>query len=80
MNLYNDDMFHLFDKIEDESINLILTDFPYGTLNKRNEWDTIIDYPTFWKHVDRICKPNAAIVSTAAQPFTSVLILSLIHI
>ena len=42
MNLYNDDMFHLFDKIEDESINLILTDFPYGTLNKRNEWDTII--------------------------------------
>ena len=70
MNLYNDDMFHLFDKIEDESINLILTDFPYGTLNKRNEWDTIIDYPTFWKHVDRICKSNAAIIST----------LSLIHI
>ena len=76
MNLYNDDMFHLFDKIEDESINLILTDFPYGTLNKRNEWDTIIDYPTFWKHVDRICKPNSAIISTAAQPFTSKLISS----
>ena len=54
----------------------MLTDFPYGTLNKRNEWDTIIDYPRFWKQVDRICKPNTAIISTAAQPFTSKLISS----
>ena len=76
MNLYNDDMFNLLWRVEDQSVNLILTDFPYGTLNKRNEWDTIIDYDRFWKHVDRICKPNAAIISTAAQPFTSKLISS----
>ena len=63
MNLYNDDMFNILWRIEDQSIDLLLTDFPYGTLNKRNEWDTIIDYPRFWKQVDRICKPNTAIIS-----------------
>ena len=76
MLLYNDDMFNVLGDIAPQSINLLLTDFPYGTLNKRNEWDTIIDYPTFWNHVDRICTPNCAIISTAAQPFTSVLISS----
>lgn len=68
-------MFDTLGKIEPQSIDLLLTDFPYGTLNKsRNEWDRVIDYDKFWKHIKIICKPNAAIVSTAAQPFTSVLI------
>ena len=75
MKLYNDDMFNVFPNIEPQSIDLLLTDFPYGTLNKkRNEWDKIIDYEKFWYYVDIICKPNCAIVSTASQPFTSVLI------
>lgn len=74
--LYNDDMFAILPTLGDGSIDLLLTDFPYGTLNKRNEWDTIIDYEIFWKEANRICKPNAAIISTAAQPFTSVLISS----
>lgn len=72
---FNDDMFNVLDNLDDKSVNLILTDFPYGTLNKsRNQWDEIIDYDLFWKSVKRICKPNAAIISTAAQPFTSHLI------
>jgi len=75
-NLFNDDMFNVLGKLESQSIDLLLTDFPYGTLNKRNEWDTIIDYPVYWNHMDRICKPTCAIISTAAQPFTSVLISS----
>ena len=74
--LYNDDMFNVFTQMEDNSVDLLLTDFPYGTLNKRNTWDTIIDYDVFWKEAYRICKLNAAIISTAAQPFTSVLIAS----
>jgi len=74
--LYNDDMFNVFEDLEDGSVDLLLTDFPYGTLNKRNTWDTIIDYDKFWLEAYRVCKPNAAIVSTAAQPFTSVLISS----
>lgn len=74
VKLYNDDMFNVFDKIKPQSIDLLLTDFPYGTLNKRNTWDTIIDYDKFWKYVDIICKPNSAIISTAQQPFTTKLI------
>jgi DNA modification methylase len=76
ISLHHSDMFDTLSKIESQSIDLLLTDFPYGTLNKRNEWDTIIDYPLFWKNIERICKPNCAIISTAAQPFTSVLISS----
>ena len=75
MRLYNDDMFNILGDIEPQSVDLLLTDFPYGTLNKkRNQWDRIIDYDRFWEHVSIICKPNCAIVSTAAQPFTSELI------
>ena len=75
MKLYNNDMFDVFPNIKPQSVDLLLTDFPYGTLNKkRNEWDKIIDYDKFWYYVDILCKPNCAIVSTAAQPFTSVLI------
>lgn len=74
--LYNDDMFNVFKELDNNSVDLLLTDFPYGTLNKRNKWDTIIDYDLFWQEAYRICKLNAAIVSTAAQPFTSVLISS----
>lgn len=76
MQLFNSDMFDIFPSLEDNSIDLLLTDFPYGTLNKRNVWDTIIDYDLFWKEAYRVCKENAAIISTAAQPFTSVLISS----
>ena len=72
MKLHHNDMFDVFPSIEPQSVDLLLTDFPYGTLNKkRNEWDKVIDYDKFWYHIDIICKPNAAIISTAAQPFTS---------
>ena len=75
ITLHHSDMFNILGKIEPQSVDLLLTDFPYGTLNKkRNQWDRIIDYEKFWEYVDIICKPNAAIISTAAQPFTSELI------
>ena len=34
MILYNDDMFNVLSNIEPQSIDLLLTDLPYGTLNK----------------------------------------------
>ena len=74
VQLYNDDMFNVMDSIESQSIDLLLTDFPYGILNKRNKCDSVIDYDKFWEHVKIICKPNTAIISSAAQPFTSFLI------
>ena len=47
VQLYNCDMFEEgrgLSCIQDSSIDAVITDFPYGTLNKRNEWDRVIDY------------------------------------
>ncbi len=61
-------------EIESGSVDLILTDPPYGTTACK--WDSVIDLPLMWEQLKRIIKPNGAIVMAAAQPFTSVLITS----
>lgn len=61
-------------KIEDNSVNLILTDLPFGVT--QNHWDCIIPLDSLWKEYYRIAKKNAAIVLNAMQPFTSILICS----
>ncbi|MCX2885879.1 site-specific DNA-methyltransferase [Bacillus velezensis] len=60
--------------ISDGSIDMILTDLPYGTT--QNKWDVIIPFDQLWKEYIRIIKENGAIVLTASQPFTSALIMS----
>lgn len=60
--------------LRDHSIDSIITDFPYGTLNARNTWDKIIDYEKFWDQFSRICKFNSPMISTAQMPFTAYLI------
>jgi len=62
--------------IRDNSIDAIITDFPYGTLNKRNGWDRIIDFELFWSESKRIGKTNMPTISTAQMPFTSALVSS----
>jgi site-specific DNA-methyltransferase (adenine-specific) len=64
----------LLPEIEDNSVNLILTDLPYGTTDCR--WDSVIDLDEMWKQFDRITTDRTAIVLTAAQPFTTQLIQS----
>ena len=61
-------------EIPDGSVDLILTDPPYGTTACK--WDSIIPLEPMWEQLKRVIKPNGAIVMTAAQPFTSVLITS----
>ena len=60
--------------IPDGSVDLILTDPPYGTTACK--WDSVIDLPLMWQQLKRIIKPNGAIVLFGSQPFTSVLITS----
>lgn len=73
---------HLGDSLEviptlhANSADLVLTDLPYGVLNSRNEWDNVPDFALLWKCLNRIAKLNAAIISTAKQPFTSFLVAS----
>lgn len=63
-----------FPHLEDASVDAIVTDFPYGVLNKRNTWDEVIDYGKFWEQAWRVGKERTPTVSTAQQPFTSFLI------
>jgi site-specific DNA-methyltransferase (adenine-specific) len=60
--------------IPDGSIDAIITDPPYGTTACK--WDSVIPFDLMWEQLNRIIKPNGAIVLTAQQPFTSVLIYS----
>ncbi len=60
--------------IPDGSIDMILCDLPYGTT--QNRWDTVIPMEVLWAHYHRVIKPTGAIVLTAAQPFTSALVMS----
>jgi site-specific DNA-methyltransferase (adenine-specific) len=59
------------DSIPDGSVDMVMCDLPYGTT--QNKWDSIIPLEPLWATYKRVCKPNAAIVLTAAQPFTSIL-------
>ena len=74
MRLINGDCLEEMKGIPDGSIDMILTDPPYGTTACK--WDSIIDLPPMWEQLKRVIKPNGAIVMTASQPFTSVLVSS----
>ena len=61
-------------EIPSGSVDMVLTDPPYGTTACK--WDSIIPLEPMWEQLKRIIKPNGAIVMTACQPFTSVLVCS----
>jgi site-specific DNA-methyltransferase (adenine-specific) len=71
MELLLGDCLELLPQIADESVDMILCDLPYGTT--ACSWDSIIPLNKLWEQYHRICKPNAAMVFTAAQPFTTIL-------
>ena len=68
------DCLKIMPTLTSESIDMILCDLPYGTT--RNKWDVIIPFEPLWAEYTRIVKPNGAIVLTAAQPFSSMLVMS----
>ena len=74
INLMLGDCLERMKEIPDGSVDLILADPPYGTTACK--WDTVIPLDKMWEQLKRIIKPNGAIVMTASQPFTSVLVCS----
>jgi len=70
--IYQGDCLELMKELDDKSIDLILSDIPYGST--ACEWDTIIPLELLWKQYKRIIKDNGAVVLTASQPFTTDLI------
>lgn len=72
--LYKGDCLIESDKIESGSVDLILTDLPYGTT--ACSWDEIIPFKPMWEMFYRVLRPNGFIALTASQPFTTKLIAS----
>tara|TARA_R110002167_G_C12410121_1_gene627822 strand:- start:6 stop:704 length:699 start_codon:yes stop_codon:yes gene_type:complete len=60
--------------IPDGSIDAIITDPPYGTTACK--WDSVIDFELMWEQLNRIIKPNGAIVLFGSEPFSSALRMS----
>jgi len=74
VQLINGECLEEMAKLDAGSVDLILTDPPYGTTACK--WDSIIPLEPMWEQLKRLIKPNGAIVMTASQPFTTTLISS----
>ena len=65
--------------VPDGSVDMVLTDLPYGVLSKQNDasaWDCEIPLEPLWRNLLRIAKPQAAIVLFAQGMFTAKLMVS----
>ena len=68
------DCLEVMPQIPSGSIDMILCDLPYGTTACK--WDTVIPLEPLWEQYNRVIKDNGAIVLTATNPFSSVLVSS----
>ena len=74
VNLMKGDCLERMKEIPDGSVDLILTDPPYGTTACK--WDSVIPFEPMWNELKRIIKPNGAIVLFGSEPFSSALRMS----
>ena len=74
INLIQGDCLEVMKDIPDGSVDMVLTDPPYGTTACK--WDSVIPFEPMWEQLKRITKKNGAIVMTASQPFSSALVMS----
>lgn len=56
------------------SVTMVFADLPYG--RTQNEWDRLVPIEPLWRELNRVCRADAAMVFTAMQPFTSLLVCS----
>ena len=72
--LYHGDCLEIMQKLIDDGVkvDMVLTDPPYGTTACK--WDSVIPFDKMWEKLNLLIKDNGAIVLTASQPFTSLLV------
>lgn len=78
-NIYLGDCLEVMKSIPDGSIDMVLTDLPYGVTNKASEagkWDCQIPMEPMWEQFLRVSKNNAAIVLFSQGMFTAQLMMS----
>ena len=74
VELKQGDCLELMKDIPDGSVDLVLTDPPYGTTACK--WDSVIPFEPMWEQLNRIIKPNGAICLFGSEPFSSALRMS----
>jgi site-specific DNA-methyltransferase (adenine-specific) len=76
IDLYRGDCLEVMDELiaEGVKVDAIITDPPYGTTACK--WDSVIDFNLMWEQLNRIIKPNGAIVLFGSEPFSSALRMS----
>jgi len=74
MNLMLGDCLERMKEIPDGSVDLILADPPYGTTACK--WDSVIPFEEMWLRLNKLIKPNGAIVLFGSEPFSSALRMS----
>jgi site-specific DNA-methyltransferase (adenine-specific) len=74
VTIHEGDCIDIMRTLQAASVDMVLADLPYGTTYA--PWDCTISLDALWTEWLRVTKPNAAIVLTASQPFTSALVMS----
>lgn len=74
MQLIHGDCLDVIGTIENQSVDMVLVDPPYGTTACK--WDNVIPFEPMWKELKRITKDNAAICLFGSEPFSSALRMS----
>lgn len=86
IKLIKGDCLEKMKEIESGSVDLILTDLPYGTVKGAKfydyaegvQWDNILDFNKMWTEVNRVLRKNGKCILFGQEPFTSNLIKSAI--
>lgn len=74
IKLLHGDFTEQIDSVEDKSIDLVLTDPPYG--KSACKWDSIIPINIMWEKLNRVIKDSGVIILFGVQPFVSELVSS----
>ena len=73
--LLHGDCLTLMPSLPDHSVNLVLTDLPYGVT--QNHWDSVIPLERLWEEWLRVAKPDCSFVLFGQGMFTAKLMFSM---
>ena len=79
--LWQGDCLELMKNIPDGSVDLVLTDPPYGTMkgiDDKHDWDIILPTKEMFEQLSRIVRQNGKVVLFSQEPYTSRIITSAI--
>ena len=76
IELIQGDCLEVMDELIEKGVvvDAIITDLPYGTTACK--WDTIIPFDQMWLRLNKLIKPNGAIILFNSEPFGSALRMS----